>query len=82
MMAGRDVTRDRLQYLERTVGALNGQLRDMQWELQRAKKGQSVTERFWKNLVSPGEVFMSAVCNRRIRPNTKVVDDGTARARQ
>ncbi len=83
MMTGRNLTKERLRYLERTVGALNGQLRDMQWELQRAK-GPSMTERLWKNLVSPrqGEVFMSAVCNRRIRPNTKVVDDAAASARQ
>lgn len=81
MMTGRDLTKDRLTYLERTVGALNGQLRDMQWELQRAR-GQSMTERFWKNLVKPGDLFMSTVCNRRIRPNTKVVDHAAASARQ
>jgi hypothetical protein len=53
----------------------------MRWELQRAKAG-SLTERFWKNLMSPsqGDEFMSAVCNRRVRPNTKVVDHvGTIR---
>ena len=75
-MAGRNmVTKERLMDLERTVDALNGQLRDIRWELQRAKAG-SLTERFWKNLVSPSQVseFMSAVCNRRARPNTKVVD--------
>jgi len=68
-------TTARLMDLERTVDALNGRLRNMQWELQQAKAG-SLAERFWKNLLNPlqGGEFMSAVCNRRIRPNTKLVD--------
>ena len=82
MMTERNVaTKEQLMDLERTVGALSGRLRDMQWELQQAKTG-SLTERFWKNLMSPwqGSEFMSAVCNRRVRPNTKVVDHvGTTR---
>jgi hypothetical protein len=82
MMTERNVaTKEQLMDLERTVGALNGRVRDMQWELQQAKAG-SLTERFWKNLMSPwqGSEFMSAVCNRRVRPNTKVVDHvGTTR---
>jgi hypothetical protein len=82
MMVERNVaTKEQLMDLERTVGALSGRLRDMQWELQQAKTG-SLTERFWKNLMSPwqGSEFMSAVCNRRVRPNTKVVDHvGTTR---
>jgi hypothetical protein len=82
MMVERNVaTKEQLMDLERTVGALHGRLRDMQWELQQAKAG-SLTERFWKNLMSPwqGSEFMSAVCNRRARPNTKVVDHvGTTR---
>jgi hypothetical protein len=81
MMTGRGITKDRLMNLERTVDALNGRLRDMQWELQQAKAG-SLTEWFWKNVMSPsqGNVFMSAVCNRRARPNSKVVDyAGTTR---
>ena len=80
-MTGRGITKDRLMELERTVDALNGRLRDMQWELQQAKAG-SLTEWFWKNVVSlsHGNTFMSAVCNRRVRPNNKVVDyAGTAR---
>ena len=75
IMAERNVaTKVRLIDLERTVDALNGRLRDMQWELQQAKTG-SITERFWKNLRGhlQGSEFMSAVCNRRVRPNTKVV---------
>jgi hypothetical protein len=73
-MTGRFFTKERLIDLERTVDVLNGQLREMQWELQQAK-GSSLTERFWNNVMSPRQsrVFMSAVCNRRIRPNTKVV---------
>jgi hypothetical protein len=81
MMTGRGITKDRLMDLERTVDALNGRLRDMQWELQQAKAG-SLTEWFWKNVMSPsqGNAFMSAVCNRRARPNSKVVDyAGTTR---
>lgn len=79
MIAGRSMTKDRLTDLERTVDALNGRLREMQWELQQAKSG-SLTERFWKSLMSPrpGSTFMSAVCNRRVRPNTKVVDHAGA----
>ncbi|NJN49076.1 MAG: hypothetical protein HC805_03915 [Alkalinema sp. RL_2_19] len=71
----------RLTDLERTVDALNGQLREMQWELQQAK-GSSLTERIWNNLINPRQsrVFMSAVCNRRIRPNTKVVIHAGSRA--
>jgi hypothetical protein len=75
------VTKERLMNLERTVDTLNSQLRKMQWELQQAKAG-SLTERFWKNLLSPlqGNEFMSMVCNRRVRLNTKVVDHfGTIR---
>jgi len=81
VMTGRGITKDRLMDLERTVDALNGRLRDMQWELQQAKTG-SLTEWFWKNVMSPsqGNEFMSAVCNRRARPNSKVVDyAGTTR---
>jgi len=78
---GRGIKKDRLMDLERTVDVLHGQLRDMQWELQQAKSG-SLTGWFWKNVVSPsqGNAFMSAVCNRRARPNNKVVNyAGTTR---
>ena len=68
-------TKERLMDLERTVDTMNGRLRDMQWELQQAK-GHSLTERLWKNLIGfrQGSEFMSAVCNRQVRPNTKMVD--------
>lgn len=72
--AERNITKNRLMDLERTVDVLNGRLREVQWTLQRAK-GHSLTERLWRNLLSTtrqGSEFMSAVCNRRIRPNTKV----------
>ena len=75
------VTKERLMDLERTVDTLNGRLREIQWELQQTKAG-SLTERFRKSLMNPwqGGEFMSAVCNRRVRPNTKVVDHaGTTR---
>lgn len=76
-----EITKERVMNLERTVDTLHIHLRDMQWEL-RQTRGQSLTERLWKNLlnVRPGNEFMSAVCNRRVRPNTKVVDHvGTTR---
>ena len=79
-VTGRSVTTDRLVDLERTVDSLNGQLREMQWELYRAKS-EPFSVRLWRSLMSQkGDVFMSAVCNRRIRPNTKVVSHGGSRA--
>jgi hypothetical protein len=68
-------TKERLMDLERTVDTMNGRLRDMQWELRQAK-GHSLTERLWKNLIGfrQSSEFMSAVCNRQVRPNTKMVD--------
>lgn len=75
MVTGQGISKERLMDLERTIEVLNGRLRDMQWELQQTK-GQSLGVRFWKNFMTPhqGSAFMSAVCNRRIRPNTKVVN--------
>jgi hypothetical protein len=68
-------TTARLMDLERMVDSLNGQLRAMQRESPQAKAG-SLAQRFWRNLLNPllGSEFMSAVCNRRARPNTKAVD--------
>ncbi len=73
MMARTVLTQGRLTDLERTVAVLDGQLRTIQWEMQQAKVG-SLTERVWRSLISPlqGSEFMSAVCNRQARPNTKV----------
>lgn len=81
LTAGRPVGTDRLVDLERTVDSLNGQLREMQWRLYRIK-AEPLPVRLWRTLVSPksGQEFMSAVCNRRFRPNTKVVSHVGSRA--
>jgi hypothetical protein len=65
---------ERLIDLERTVDFLNGQLRKMQWDLYRAKP-EPLSARLWRSLVSlkGRQEFMSTVCNRCARPNTKVV---------
>lgn len=78
--AGRSLMSDRLGDLERTVDSLNGQLREVQWELQQTKAGP-VAVRIWRTLVhhKGGGAFMSAVCNRRVRPNTKVVSHAGSR---
>lgn len=74
-------TTARLMDLERTVEALNGALRHVQWELQRAK-ASCLTERLRKSLINPfsGGTFMSAACSRRARPNTRVLSDDGPRA--
>jgi hypothetical protein len=81
-MAGRNQAQERLRDLEQTVNALHGQVRHMQWELQQTK-GASLTERLWGNFTGPRQnrAYMSAVCNRRIRPNTKVTHDDATHAR-
>jgi hypothetical protein len=77
---GRSAETNRLMNLERTVEVLNGQLREIQWERCRVKTGP-LPVRWWRTLVPQrGDVFMSAVCNRRIRPNTKVVSHVGSRA--
>jgi hypothetical protein len=79
--AGRFVGTERLSDLERTVDSLNGQLRKIQWELYRAKS-EPLPTRLWRNLVSlkGGQEFMSTVCNRCARPNTKVISYADPRA--
>ena len=79
--AGRLVAADRLVDLERMVDSLNGQLREMQGELCRTK-AKLFPVRLWHNLVSlkGGQEFMSAVCNQRARPNTKMVSHAGSRA--
>ena len=81
LTAGRPFGTDRLVDLERTVDSLNGRLREMQWELYLAK-AEPLPVRLWRNLVSlkGGREFMSAVCNRRARPNTKMVFHADSRA--
>ena len=81
LTVGNSIGTDRLVDLERTVDSLNGQLRKMQWDLYRAK-AEPLPVRLWRNLVSlkGGQEFMSAVCNRRARPNTKMVSHADPRA--
>ena len=81
LTAGRPFGTDRLVDLERTVDSLNGQLRELQWELYQAK-AELLPVRLWRNLVGlkGGQEFMSAVCNRRARPNTKMVSYADPRA--
>jgi hypothetical protein len=81
LTASRSVGADRLVDLERTVDSLNGQLREMQCELYRVKPSP-LSVRLWRNLVSfkSGREFMSAVCNRRARPNTRMVANADPRA--
>ncbi len=71
---GRLFERERLVDLEQTVNFLNGQLREVQWKLGRPKADR-LPARLWRTLVNPkgGQEFMSAVCNRQVRPNTKMV---------
>lgn len=73
--------KDRLRTLQQTVDTLEGRLQDIQCELRHAQ-GVSVSERVWKNLLAPwqGNAFMSACCNRRVRPNTKVVNHAGTRS--
>jgi hypothetical protein len=79
--AGRSLGTDRLVDLERTVDSLNGQLREIQGDLYRAK-AEPLPVRLWRNLVNlkGGQEFMSAVCNRCARPNTKMVSHADPRA--
>ena len=81
LTVGKSFGTNRLVNLERTVDSLNGQLREMQWELYRTK-AEPLPVRLWRNLVSlkGGQEFMSAVCNRRARPNTKIMSHADPRA--
>ncbi len=81
LTVGRSFGTGRLVDLERTVDSLNGQLREMQWELDRVKAAP-LPIRLWRNLASRTgrQEFMSAVCNRRARPNTKMVPHVDPRA--
>jgi hypothetical protein len=80
LIAARSIGTDRLVHLERTVDSLNGQLREMQGRLYRSK-AESLPLRLWRNLVSlkSGREFMSGVCSRSARPNTKVVSHADSR---
>jgi hypothetical protein len=78
---GRSIGTDRLIDLEQTVDSLTGELRKIQWDLYRAKT-EPLPARLWRNLVNlkGRQEFMSAVCNRRARPNTKMVSHADPRA--
>ena len=80
LTVGRFIGTDRLIDLEHTVESLNGELRKIQRELYRTKT-ELLPARLWRNLLSPkdGQEFMSAVCNRRARPNTKLVSHADPR---
>ena len=80
-ITGRSFRGGRLVDLERTVDFLDGQVRKMQGELHRAK-AVPITIRLWRNLLGRkgGQEFMSAVCNRCVRPNTKLVSHVEPRA--
>ena len=79
-IAGRFIGTDRLIDLEHTVESLNGELRKIQGDLYRTKT-EPFSTRLWRSLVSPkgGQEFMSAVCNRCARPNTKLVSHADPR---
>ncbi|MDH5642315.1 MAG: hypothetical protein OEY28_13585 [Nitrospira sp.] len=66
------LTHDRLTDLTRVVELLNGQLRTLHQELHQPSNWSS-TGQLRSNFLSlrRNRVFMSAICNRRIRPNTK-----------
>jgi len=76
-------TKDQLMDLERSVAALDNRLQSIQWGLQRSHASSlhagSLIERFWSLMRSKqGREFMSAVCNQRVRLNTKlVIHDGS-----
>ena len=69
-------TQERLVDLQRTVETLQGRLQDMQWELRQSQR-RSIGELWWRSLLGAkkSNAFMSACCNRRVRPNTKMVVD-------
>ena len=68
-------TKERLMDLQRTVDTLQGRVQDMQWELRHAQR-RTLSERWWRNLLGTRQAntFMSACCNRRVRPNTRMMD--------
>lgn len=81
LTGGRTLVTERLVSLERTIDSLNGQLREVRWELGHAKV-EPLPIRLWRNLVGSRseQEYMSTVCNRNVRPNTKVVSHGRSGA--
>ena len=73
MMRHTRVPNDRLIELEKTIVILDHRVQMIQCGLQQAK-GTSFTERLWSLMGSkPKQALMTAVCNRRVRPNTRMV---------
>ncbi|MBK9307968.1 MAG: hypothetical protein IPM58_12995 [Nitrospira sp.] len=73
------VTNERLMDLERTVASLDNRLRTIQWGLHRTH-GESLRTRLWSFMrPNPNTAFMSAVCNQRVRSNTKRVTHESSR---
>ena len=81
LTSGRTLVTERLVSLERTIDSLNGQLREVRWELGHTK-AEPLPVRLWRNLVGSRseQEYMSTVCNRNVRPNTKVVSHGGPRS--
>lgn len=73
-------TKERLMDLQRTVDTLQGRVQEMQRELRQEKR--PAAERWWRHLLGArhSEAFMSACCNRRARPNTKVMEYARTRS--
>ena len=71
----------RLMDLERVVEMLNEQLHGLQKELHQAKSW-SPTRQLRNTVLNlrRNRLFMSAICNQHIRPNTKEAFRGTSRA--
>ncbi|MFO0705502.1 MAG: hypothetical protein U0412_01505 [Nitrospira sp.] len=71
---GKMLVSDRLFEVERAVKAFDGQLREARLGLA-ATRTAPLTTRLWRNLIGARfqDIYMSAVCNRNVRPNTKIV---------
>jgi hypothetical protein len=81
LTVGRSFRPSQFVDLKRTVDVLNGQLREAQGELYRIK-AEPLFVWLWRNLMSVKgrQEFMSTVCNRRVRPNTRMVLHADPRA--
>ncbi|MCP9446757.1 MAG: hypothetical protein NNA22_04195 [Nitrospira sp.] len=71
-MIEQPATYNRLLDLERLVTLLNGQLQAFKQELDQAGARSSAHQSWliWHNRPR-NQLFMSAICNRRIRPNLR-----------
>jgi hypothetical protein len=74
------VTNDRLTELERTIAVLDSRLQTIQWGLQQPQSGTLKTRLRSFMRSKPSAEFMSAVCNQRVRSNTKRVTHESTRA--